>query len=90
MSVEEAFNFLAAIVAIQGRMHEVAFGFGRNLTVKVVSVGDHMFMTVQIQIKFELLKQGEVVGYNVGKIWVPFTPNRVVQSGGFPDNTLVV
>lgn len=90
MISEEAFKFLATVISIQLGVHVTILNSCGYLTVQVVCVRDHMLMPVQIEVKFKLLKQGQVVGNNIGKVRVPLAPHWVVKSSCFPYNTLVL
>lgn len=59
---EEFFDALATLVPIELVVEEVAFRVVFwNLVIVVVSVGDHVLVSIQVQIKFEFLEQGQEV-----------------------------
>lgn len=61
-----------------------------NLGVVVMSVGNHVLVPIEVQVKFKLLQQGQVIRNDVCEIGVPFSPHGVVEGGCLPDNIRVL
>lgn len=55
-----------------------------DLTVGVVSIREHVFMTVEVDIEVVLLEKRHIVSNDIGEVWVPFSPHRMVEDSSLP------
>jgi hypothetical protein len=55
-----------------------------------VSIRNHVLVTIQVEVKLELLKKRQVICNDVLEVRVPFSPHRVVESSCLPNDAVVV
>ena len=60
-----------------------------HLTEWIMCIADNMLMTVQIQIELMVLEHGEEVEDDIGEVWVPLSPHRMMKYGSFPEHIFV-